>query len=54
MQESVNKNADKKLWDKEIQKELAEHKERYEANKDVETLKYENDLKIWKEINRKL
>ena len=51
--ESVNKNADKKSWDKEIQKELMEHRERHEVNKEIETLKYENDLKVWKEVNRK-
>ena len=30
-----------------------EHRERYAANKEIETLKYENDLKVWKEVNRK-
>ena len=39
--------------DKEIQKELMEHRERHEVNKEIETLKYENDLKVWKEVNRK-
>ena len=53
MQESVNKPADKKLWDKEIQRELAEHRERHFANREVEIKKYEQDLQIWKDVNRK-
>ena len=53
IQESVNKTADKKLWDKEIQRELAEHRERHFANREVEIEKYEQDLQIWKDVNRK-
>lgn len=53
IQESVNKTADKKLWDKEIQRELAEHRERHFANREVEIKKYEQDLQIWKDVNRK-
>ena len=53
IQESVNKTADKKLWDKEIQRELAEHQERHFANREVEIEKYEQDLQIWKDVNRK-
>ena len=30
-----------------------EHRERHEVNNEIETLKYENDLKVWKEVNRK-
>ena len=52
-QESVNKTADKKLWDKEIQREMAEHRERHFANREVEIKKYEQDLQIWKDVNRK-
>ena len=53
IQESVNKTADKKLWDKEIQREMAEHRERHFANREVEIKKYEQDLQIWKDVNRK-
>ena len=53
IQESVNKTADKKLWDKEIQRELAEHQERHFSNREVEIEKYEQDLQIWKDVNRK-
>ena len=52
-QESVNKNAEKKLWDKEIQRELAEHREIHAANREIQTKNYENELQIWKDINRK-
>ena len=49
----MNKTADKKLWDKEIQREMAEHRERHFANREVEIKKYEQDLQIWKDVNRK-
>ena len=49
----MNKTADKKLWDKEIQREMAEHRERHFANREVEIEKYEQDLQIWKDVNRK-
>ena len=52
-QESVNKNMDKKLWDKEIQRELAEHREVHAANKEIQIKNYENEMQIWKDINRK-
>ena len=52
-QDSVNKTADKKLWDKEIQREMAEHRERHFDNREVEIKKYEQDLQIWKDVNRK-
>ena len=52
-QESVNKSADKKLWDKEINRELAEHREIYAANREIQIKNYENELQIWKDINRK-
>ena len=44
---------DKKLWDKEIQRELAEQREVHAANKEIQIKNYENEMKIWKDINRK-
>ena len=51
IQESVNKTVDKVLWDREIQRELLDHRERHAANKEIEMKKYENDLQTWKDVN---
>ena len=53
LSESVNKSADKALWDKEIRREVAESKEQHAANKEVEIKKYEADLQAWKDMNSK-
>ena len=49
----MSKTTDKKVWDKEIQRELTEQRERHLANKEVEKKQYENDLQAWKDMNRK-
>ena len=41
------------MWDKEIQRELTEHRERHTANREIEIKKYENDLQAWKDMNSK-
>jgi len=51
LQESVNLTADRLNWEREINRQLVEERERHAANKVKALQQYEEDLQAWKEMH---
>jgi F0F1-type ATP synthase epsilon subunit len=50
-QESVNVAADRLTWEREIDRQLAEDRERHDAHRLKATRQYEEDLQAWKDMH---
>ena len=47
----MNLTADRLNWEREIQRQLAEDRERHEANRVRALQQFEDDLRAWKEMH---
>ena len=50
----MNLTADRLNWEREIQRQLAEDRERHEANRVRALQQFEDDLRAWKEMHSQL